>query len=180
MNHNHSWRTMVGFSPKKHAIFSPGRGSRVDHRTNSRATDYFIGALGQHQHTKMEIGWEKHPGNKTKNSKTGLQQWLEPNEMMWPCLTTKKNLGKGPRLAKFWFHGTNVTPLPAWHTEIAGSLQRCSTGKGLPQGQGILRDGDRDIILPRREIRNMSKHQSYWSKHQRCHVWWESCNVLQC
>ena len=141
MNHNHTWRTMVGFSLKKHAIFSPRRGSRVDRRTNSRATDYFIGALGQHQSTTMEIGWEKHPGNKTKNSKT-MQNWT--STMTWAkwddvtLFDPKKNLGKGPRLAKFWFHGTNVTPLPAWHTEIAGSLQRCSTGKGLPR-QGFFR-----------------------------------------
>ena len=150
MNHNHTWRTMVGFSLKKHAIFSPGRGSRVDRRTNSRATDYFIGALGQHQSTTMEIGWEKHPGNKTKNSKT-MQNWT--STMTWAkwddvtLFDPKKTWEK----AHVWpsFDSTART-LPRYRPGILRLLVVCSA---VVLARGCL---DRvffgGIILPRREI----------------------------
>lgn len=155
MNHNHSWRTMVGFSLKEHAVFSPGRG-RVDHRTIGRIRELPTTSsapwdnISTQRWRLAEKNIQETQQKTAKLCKTGLQQWLEPNEMMWPSLTKKKNLGKGPRLAKFWFHGTNVTPWPAWHTEIAGSLQHCSTGKGLPRqgfsGWGSSSEGNNKYV----------------------------------
>lgn len=176
MNHNHSWRTMVGFSLKEHAVFSPGRG-RVDHRTIGRIRELPTTSsapwdnISTQRWRLAEKNIQETQQKTAKLCKTGLQQWLEPNEMMWPSLTKKKTWEK----AHVWpsFDSTART-LPRDRPGILRLLVVCSTVV-LARGclDRVFLDGDH----PPREITNMSKHQrSYWSKHQRLHVWWESCN----
>ena len=86
---HHAWLLQAGH------FFTRARQQSRPMRTNSRATDYFIGALG-HQHiTKMAIGWEKHPEKPEKKTAkldfsmtwATKMRWCDP---VWPKKTWER------------------------------------------------------------------------------------------